>query len=88
MNPEPHGHRLPDREPSSQRKEEALRDALSDWEHLQDELAGVVTERAERLEASHKRIRSLTKQGQIRIEPKMPPDLRRLGPPPRAEGVA
>jgi len=34
-----------------------------------------VKQRAERLGQSHKRIRSLTKQKQVRIEPKMPPDL-------------
>ena len=58
-----------------QQKTETLTDALADWEQLQPQLEAVVTERAERLEQSHKRIRSLTKQSQIRIEPKMPPDL-------------
>ncbi len=60
---------------SAEMKAEVLTDAVAAWDGLQPEIETLLTERAERLTESHRRIRSITKSGRIRIEPQKPPDL-------------
>jgi hypothetical protein len=56
-------------------KREVLEETLSWWEGLQKHLQLVLSDRAKRLEDSHKRIRQLLHQPRVRIEPQSPPDL-------------
>jgi superfamily II DNA or RNA helicase len=60
---------------SAQEKSEVVDETLDAWEALQPQLDAVLDERAARLTESHRRIRSLTRAGQVRIEPQRPPDL-------------
>ena len=60
---------------SAQEKTEVVAEMLAGWEPLQKQLSAVLDERARRLTESHRRIRSLTKAGHVRIEPQKPPDL-------------
>lgn len=56
-------------------KSELVAESLAAWESLQPVLKPVLSERARRLEESHKRIRSLIKRERITVKPQLPPDL-------------
>lgn len=56
-------------------KQEILTDLLNQWENLQPQLAVLLSERAQALQAAHRRVRRMVQQGTLKIEPKTPPDL-------------
>jgi len=60
---------------SAAEKREVLSTAISGWDTLQPELADLMGERAKRLAEAHRRVGRLLKEGAMRIEPQMPPDL-------------
>jgi superfamily II DNA or RNA helicase len=60
---------------SPQEKQEVLEETLDWWQDLQPRLEPFIKERCQQLEASHRRVRRLTKEGAIKLEPSMPPDL-------------
>ncbi len=62
--------------PSSERRE-VLEEVLGWWDELQLELERTATERAKRLEDSHRRVRSATRMPRrgLKVQPKLPPDL-------------
>lgn len=60
---------------SPQEKTEVVAEALDAWEPMQPQIQAVLDDRAQRLTDSHRRIRSLTRAGRVRIEPQKPPDL-------------
>ncbi len=60
---------------SKEQKTEAVAEALKSWDALQPQMQKALEQRAQRLLDSHRRVRSLTKQGRVRIEPQSPPDL-------------
>ncbi|MBK8985345.1 MAG: DEAD/DEAH box helicase family protein [Chloroflexi bacterium] len=56
-------------------KQEILTDLLNQWQNLQPHLDLLLFERAEALQAAHRRVRRMVQQGTVRIEPQTPPDL-------------
>ncbi|MFH1927291.1 MAG: helicase-related protein [Chloroflexota bacterium] len=60
---------------SAAEKREVLSTVISWWDALQPELANLMGERAKRLAEAHHRVGRLLKEGAMRIEPQMPPDL-------------
>jgi len=58
-----------------QERQEVLEETLEWWEDLQPRLEVFIKERSWELEESHRRVRKLTKEGAMKIEPSLPPDL-------------
>ena len=56
-------------------KREVLRETLSWWDELQGNLRNLLKERAQHLQESHRRLRRITRERSVRIEPQTPPDL-------------
>jgi len=56
-------------------KQRVLDETLAGWDELQKPLNALLRDRSRELRDSHRRVRSLLKQSQIRIEPQTPPDL-------------
>jgi hypothetical protein len=60
---------------SLEAKRGLVAETLAAWKGVQPALHEMVSERAVRLEGSHRRIRTVTRAKPVRFEPKMPPDL-------------
>lgn len=56
-------------------KQEVLEETLDWWETLQPELEALLEARAQKLEASHYRVRQVIEERKILVRPQMPPDL-------------
>ncbi len=60
---------------SMSEKWEILTEALNQWPDLQPHLTMLLAERAQALQAAHRRVRRLAQQRTVHIEPQTPPDL-------------
>jgi len=65
----------PDGDLPFERKKLAIARLLDRLDDLQPELAAIAQERAAALAAAHRRVRSLTQEGQVKVEPQLPMDI-------------
>lgn len=56
-------------------KQTQIQGLLERLEELQPELEAIAQQRAQALSQSHRRVRSITKEGQIRVKPQLPMDI-------------
>jgi hypothetical protein len=60
---------------SPERKQAQLEMALELLPELNAHLEAIAEEQAEYLDQSHRRVRSITKEGQVRVKPQLPMDI-------------